>query len=248
PTWLNPSIILAIGVLLSLVIPRLRVLEGAFLISAMAVIYTLVSFLSFTHGFYWIEIIAPMNTLVVGYLAITIYGYVIKEQEKEFVQGAFGHYLAPTVVDQIMTNPDMINQLGGEERVMTSFFSDVAAFSTISECLTPSELVGFINNYLSEMCDIIEEHGGTIDKFEGDAILGRLVKLHRTDGLPGIVLPQERHGVLKLDPHGFDNIANTINRRRRRDTANNALFLVHSLDVQIRVCAARHSHDGPPEF
>ena len=70
-----------------------------------------------------------------------------------------------------MNNPDMINQLGGEEHVMTAFFSDVASFSTISECLTPVELVHFINDYLSEMCDIIEEYGGTIDKFEGDAIV-----------------------------------------------------------------------------
>jgi adenylate cyclase len=61
--------------------------------------------------------------------------------------------------------------LGGEERVMTAFFSDIASFSTISECLTASELVRFINEYLSEMCDIIENYGGTIDKFEGDAIV-----------------------------------------------------------------------------
>ncbi len=115
--------------------------------------------------------IGPMLVLVIGYLAVTIYGYLIKEQEKEFVQGAFGHYLSPAVVDQIMENPDMVNQLGGEERVMTGFFSDIASFSTISECLTPVELVHFINEYLSEMCDIIEEYGGTIDKFEGDAIV-----------------------------------------------------------------------------
>ena len=116
-------------------------------------------------------VIGPMTTIIVGYLVLTIYGYIIKEREKDFVQGAFGHYLSPTVIEQIMANPEMVNQLGGEERVMTAFFSDIASFSTISECLTPAELVDFINGYLTEMCDIIEGYGGTIDKFEGDAIV-----------------------------------------------------------------------------
>ena len=92
-------------------------------------------------------------------------------KDKEFVQGAFGHNLSPAVVDHIVCNPDMISQLDGEKRVMTAFFSDISRFSTISQCLTPTELVHFLNEYLSEMCDIIENYNGTIDKFEGDAIV-----------------------------------------------------------------------------
>lgn len=171
PSWANAALIIALGVFLSLVIPRLRVLVGAALVGAIVVLYGMACFFAFTHAGYWVEAVAPILTLVVGYLALTIYGYVMKEKEKDFVQGAFGHYLSPAVVDQIMNNPDMINQLGGEEHVMTAFFSDIASFSTISECLTPVELVHFINDYLSEMCDIIEDYGGTIDKFEGDAIV-----------------------------------------------------------------------------
>ena len=70
-----------------------------------------------------------------------------------------------------MANPDSISRLGGEERVLTAFFSDIAGFTTISECLEPNELVELVNFYLTEMCEIIEERGGTIDKFEGDAIV-----------------------------------------------------------------------------
>ncbi len=169
--WLNAALIVGLGILLSVIVPRLKVLIGAFLILAVVLIYAIATFAAFTHGGMWLEMIGPMMMLVVGYLALTIYGYVIKEQEKEFVQGAFGHYLSPAVVDQIMNNPGMVGQLGGEERVMTAFFSDIASFSTISECLTPGELVAFINEYLSEMCDIVEYYGGTIDKFEGDAIV-----------------------------------------------------------------------------
>lgn len=171
PFWLNALLIAGIGVLLSLVIPRFKVLHGALLVAGLLVTYVVVALLAFTHADFWLEVLGPVVALIIGYLAMTIYGYILKEKEKEFVQSAFGHYLSPAVVDEIMKNPGMIDQLGGEERVMTAFFSDIASFSTISECLTASELVRFINEYLSEMCDIIENYGGTIDKFEGDAIV-----------------------------------------------------------------------------
>lgn len=170
PLWSRAAFVLILGLAMSLIVPRLKVLQGALLIAALGGVYALLAIFSFTHGI-WLEVIGPMLTIVAGYLSLTIYGYIIKEKEKEFVQGAFGHYLSPTVVEHIMANPDMVNQLGGEERVMTAFFSDIASFSTISECLTPGELVDFINGYLTEMCDIIESYGGTIDKFEGDAIV-----------------------------------------------------------------------------
>lgn len=171
PLWQNVLLIMAFGVLLSVSVPRLRVLQGAALIALLVVLYAATALLSFAHAGLWLDLVAPLVILVAGYLAVTIYGYVIKEREKDFVQGAFGHYLSPAVVEHILQNPAMVSQLGGEERVMTAFFSDIASFSTISECLTPAELVQFINEYLTEMCDIIESYGGTIDKFEGDAIV-----------------------------------------------------------------------------
>ncbi|MBT4496609.1 MAG: CHASE2 domain-containing protein [Gemmatimonadetes bacterium] len=171
PAWLDGLLIILLGALLSLTVPRLKVLQGALIVAAIVLLYAVLALFAFTHLGTWLEMVGPLAILVVGYLVLTIYGYIIKEKEKDFVQGAFGHYLSPAVVSQIMDNPDMVNQLGGEERVMTAFFSDIESFSTISECLTPGELVEFINQYLTEMCDIIEQYGGTIDKFEGDAIV-----------------------------------------------------------------------------
>ena len=83
---------------------------------------------------------------------------------------AFSHYLSPKVIDSIIKNPEAI-KLGGESRRITTFFSDVAKFSTISESLSPTELVSLLNEYLSEMTDIILGYDGTVDKFEGDAIM-----------------------------------------------------------------------------
>lgn len=93
------------------------------------------------------------------------------QDQTEFVQSAFGNYLSPVVVEQIIEHPEMIDERGGDQRIMTALFSDIESFSTLSECFSPNQLVDFINEYLTEMCDIIEHHGGTVDKFIGDGIV-----------------------------------------------------------------------------
>ena len=79
-------------------------------------------------------------------------------------------YLSPEVVQQVIANPSLL-KLGGERREITAYFSDVAGFTTISEKLTPEEVVSLLNKYLTAMTDIILENGGTVDKYEGDAIV-----------------------------------------------------------------------------
>ena len=171
PKWANIAILIAFGLLIGFLVPRFKALPGAAAIISILVLYMVVAFLVFAKSGIWIDALGPITTLVLGYLSITLYNYVQKEKEKEFVQGAFGHYLDPQVIANIVDNPDLLGQLGGDARVMTAFFSDVASFSTISENLTPVELVETINEYLTEMCEIIADHNGTIDKFEGDAVV-----------------------------------------------------------------------------
>ena len=72
--------------------------------------------------------------------SINLYLFMMERKQKGFIKGAFSQYLSPTVIDQIVENPEML-QLGGEKREMTPFFSDIQGFSTISEGLTPEELV-----------------------------------------------------------------------------------------------------------
>ena len=105
-----------------------------------------------------------------SFLVITARYYVMEMGQKKMIKGAFGQYLSPAVVEILVKDPSKLS-LGGESRQMTAFFSDVAGFSSISEKLTPAELVQLLNEYLTAMCDIIAKHDGTIDKFEGDAII-----------------------------------------------------------------------------
>lgn len=117
-----------------------------------------------------IEQLGMNLALLIPSIAIISIKLVNEEGQKRFIKGAFSRYIAPDVIEQIMQHPESL-ELGGEERRITIFFSDVAGFSTISEKLTPPELVSLLNEYLSEMTDIIISHGGTIDKYEGDAIM-----------------------------------------------------------------------------
>jgi class 3 adenylate cyclase/CHASE2 domain-containing sensor protein len=171
PKWANVLIMVAFGLLIGFLVPRFSAIPGAAIMITLLVIYLIAAFLIFAKAGIWIDALGPIATLILGYLSITLYSYVQKEKEKEFVQGAFGHFLDPRVISNIVENPQLLNQLGGDARIMTAFFSDVASFSSISEHLTPVELVETINEYLTEMCEIIEQHNGTIDKFEGDAIV-----------------------------------------------------------------------------
>ena len=116
------------------------------------------------------SIIYPLLNLSVVHAGITIYQLFTEGRERRFIKRAFGHYLSPTVIEQLVSNPGQL-KLGGERKVLTAFFSDVAGFSTISEKLSPEELVELLNVYLTKMTDIILNYEGTVDKFEGDAII-----------------------------------------------------------------------------
>ncbi|MDR0448201.1 MAG: adenylate/guanylate cyclase domain-containing protein [Treponema sp.] len=83
---------------------------------------------------------------------------------------AFSTDLSEDVVEEIVTDPTRL-QLGGIKRHMTALFTDVKNFTSIAEALAPEHLVDLLNYYLSTMSDVILEYKGTIDKFEGDAII-----------------------------------------------------------------------------
>jgi adenylate cyclase len=107
---------------------------------------------------------------VFSIIVINMRFYISEMGQKTMIREMFGQYLSPKVVENLVDDPSKI-QLGGEEREMTAFFSDIRGFSSISERLTPSELVQVLNDYLTDMCDIILAAEGTVDKFEGDSIM-----------------------------------------------------------------------------
>jgi adenylate cyclase len=118
----------------------------------------------------YIGTVVPVASVFVTFIALTIINFFSTAHEKSFLRSAFSRYLSNEVINQIIKDPSKLT-LGGEKREMTAVFTDIRGFSTISEKLGPVELVNLLNKYLTRMCDIILENKGTIDKFEGDAII-----------------------------------------------------------------------------
>jgi len=112
----------------------------------------------------------PLAATTLTFIVILGRKFLTASSEKAFLHNAFSRYLAPEVISEIIVNPDKLN-LGGEKREMTAIFTDIQGFSTISEKLDPVHLVKLLNRYLTIMSNIIMENIGTIDKYEGDAII-----------------------------------------------------------------------------
>ena len=110
--------------------------------------------------------------LVIGgaYVSALAAGYLTEGRQKREVARAFGQYLSPVVVRDLLQSPEAL-KLGGETRRIAVYFSDIAGFSTFSEKMKESELVSFLNVYLTAMTDVILEHRGVIDKYVGDLIM-----------------------------------------------------------------------------
>lgn len=110
----------------------------------------------------------PFIGMVFSYVIIILYRSSTEERDKRKIRAMFGKYVSPEVVAQMEDNPP---ELGGVDRELTVFFSDIRGFTSLSETLTPQELVKHLNEYLSAMTDIILETGGTLDKYVGDEIM-----------------------------------------------------------------------------
>jgi adenylate cyclase len=128
-----------------------------------------VTILAFGGG-YWLEFVAPCFAVLLSFTTAMVLNYSFEGRQKRFIKSAFRYYLSPDVIDRVLDDPSLL-RLGGEKRIVTSFFSDVAGFTSISENLSPEQLVQLLNDFLSEMTDIILSYGGTLDKYEGDAII-----------------------------------------------------------------------------
>jgi len=163
-------VILGLGILLAFGVPALSPAMGGLATVVVVAGYTWLSFWLFSNKFVWIDMVGPLSTMAIGYLGITVYNYIQEEKNKQFLKESFGTYVSPELIDQMYESGEEPS-LGGEEGYHTAFFTDIQSFSAFSEKLTASELVFLLNQYLTDMTDVLLENNGTLDKYIGDAIV-----------------------------------------------------------------------------
>ena len=168
PLYLNVLLTFALTMLISVIASRMRNLLSLPLSIIIAGGVFIACSILFDDLNILINYSVPFAGMFFSYIMIILYRSSTEEREKRKIRAMFGKYVSPEVVSQMIDNPP---ELGGVDRELTVFFSDIRGFTSLSETLTPQELVKHLNEYLSAMTDIILETGGTLDKYVGDEIM-----------------------------------------------------------------------------
>jgi len=173
PNWMwafDILVIVTLGILLSWIYPKIKPLYSAGLTVIMVLGYGWFNYYMFNQLHYSLTLLYPILSWLLVYMGITLYHYTMEEKEKRFIRNAFGLYLSQEVIEELCSNPEKL-KLGGEVKRVTVFFSDIAGFTSISEKLPTEKLVQLLNQYLTEMSDIVLKNRGTVDKYIGDAVM-----------------------------------------------------------------------------
>jgi len=123
----------------------------------------------FDYGFI-MNIVYSELSVILTFMSHIGYFYFVERKQRKEISDAFSKYVSKVLVDELMKHPEKL-RLGGERREITVLFSDIRGFTTVSEKLTPEQLVHLLNEYLTAMTDIIMKNMGLVDKYMGDAIM-----------------------------------------------------------------------------
>lgn len=159
------------------------------ILSTVIAITALIGYYMLGHVFFRtgliLNMVYPFMAIILTFLASWVYKYTVADKKKREMKSAFGHYVSDKLVEEISKNPDLV-KLGGEKRQVSVFFSDIQDSTKMSEQIDTALWVAQMNEYFTMMEKIIKQVGGTIDKYEGDAIMGFF----------NAPLPQENHQAL----------------------------------------------------
>ena len=176
-----------LGLVLTVLLPRLGAVWSGVSAAVLLLASVVVNYLLFVGSGLWLSVIYPVLATVTVAGGMTLYRYVVEEKDKRFIQKTFATYLSPELIEQ-MVHSKTEPRLGGSSGDRTAYFTDIASFSSFSEVLSATKLVELLNEYLTAMTDLLLAEGGTLDKYEGDAIVAFF----------GAPIPQQDHAARAL--------------------------------------------------
>ena len=186
-----------------------------------------------------LPVIYPITSVIFSYGFNLSYKLYIENQDKKFLKSTFGNYISSDLVNQMYENKT-IPKLGGEEGYHTVIFSDVANFSSISEELSPTEIVEVLNEYLTEMTKIILDNGGTIDKYIGDAIVAFYgapieVKNHENKAILSVLKMNDKFKELKEKWAIEDKWPDSIKHMKHRVGVNTGNLVTGNMGSSLQM-------------
>ncbi|MFK7828030.1 MAG: CHASE2 domain-containing protein [Oligoflexales bacterium] len=163
-------IVLIVGLLFApLMIWGKAVISGIAVLMFLIGYYYFDKYVWFANGV-WAYLFVPYVEILSMFVLTNLFKYITEEKDKKFLKSAFGSYISPELIDEMYSSGEP-PQLGGTSGIITAYFTDIQGFSSFSEKLSATELVELLNEYLTAMTDILLENKGTLDKYEGDAII-----------------------------------------------------------------------------
>ena len=168
----NASMLLAtlIGALAAALLFRLGPVPGAAAVLAAGGALAAMAFALLAGPQVRIPVLPPVLSMISVYAATAGYRYALLMRERRLIKRAFQSYVAPAIVEQMLSDPSKL-RLGGQEYDVTVMFSDLEGFTTLSERLGPEALRAHLSGYFKTMVDLLLAERATLDKFIGDAIM-----------------------------------------------------------------------------
>ena len=171
PRWMDIAVLVALALIVAFVASRLQPVISLAISVVMIVGYFVAVSALFANSRFILNYSSPALAMILTFIGVVVYRVVTEGAEKRFIKKTFAMYVSPDYVDQLVDTPEVLEELGGVERELTMYFSDIQEFTKLSEALEPRRLADFLNRYLTELVAIIQDERGTIDKFVGDAIV-----------------------------------------------------------------------------
>jgi adenylate cyclase len=173
PNWsttYDQLAIIILGALIGIALPRMSALKGLFLATGLFFLHIFTAQWLFVRSNVWLNIVYPLLAVAITYTALTVYHYMTEERERKKIKGAFKHYVAPIVIEEMLKEPERL-KLGGEEKVLTVLFSDLAGFTGYSERFSPHEMIKMLSEYFEQMTEQVFAYQGTLKEYVGDEMM-----------------------------------------------------------------------------
>jgi len=166
----NVLLLLVLGTIMGISIPRMRPLNGALSTFTLLIFYLLLVFYSFSQKSLCLTVVYPGTTIFFSYLSIITYKYATEEKEKKRIKSIFQRYVSSQVVEELLMSPDRV-VLGGRRKEITILFADIRNFTGMASRMAPEEVVNILNEFFTMITEVIFKYNGTLDKYIGDAVM-----------------------------------------------------------------------------
>ena len=170
PDFVKPLILLT-ATLLGTLLAALRMAEW---LRALLTVAAIAAFVGLAFALASALVVITMTPTIQGFflsVAFTRAQIAARDRiQRRFLQSAFGKYVSPAIIRQLIDDPDRL-RIGGERREITALFTDLEGFTAMTGILAPEPMVRFLNAYLDGICRIVARHEGTMDKIVGDAVV-----------------------------------------------------------------------------